>query len=58
MSALVNPHNEDFLDEYNKKLDEGDADIEAGNYATQNEVEQFFAERRKDADDKFVNSWH
>lgn len=38
---------ESFLDQYNKDIDEGNADIEAGNYATQDEVEQFFAERRK-----------
>jgi predicted transcriptional regulator len=36
-----------FLDEYNRELDEGEAQIDAGNYFTQEEVMQYFAERRK-----------
>ena len=35
------------LDQYNKIIEEDDADIEAGNYTTQDEVKKFFAERRK-----------
>jgi len=36
-----------FLDEYNRELDESDAQIDAGNYFTQDEVKKFFAEKRK-----------
>jgi hypothetical protein len=38
---------EAFIDQYNKEIDEAEADIEAGNYLTHDEVEQLFAERRK-----------
>jgi predicted transcriptional regulator len=37
----------EFLDEYNRELDEGEAQIDAGEYMTHEEVKQFFAEKRK-----------
>ena len=36
-----------FLDQYNKELDQADADIEAGNYVSHHDVEQLFQKRRK-----------
>lgn len=36
-----------FLDEYNRELDESEAQIERGEYFTHEEVKQFFAEKRK-----------
>jgi hypothetical protein len=38
---------ESFLDEYNKEIDEAEAEIESGNYLDQDEVEKLFAERRR-----------
>jgi len=38
---------ETFIDQYNKEIDEAEAEIESGNYLTHDEVEQLFAERRK-----------
>jgi len=38
---------EAFLDQYNKEIDEAEAEIESGNYLDQDEVEKLFAERRK-----------
>ena len=37
----------EFLDRYNKEIDEAGAQIDAGNYLIQDEVEKFFAQRRK-----------
>jgi hypothetical protein len=37
----------DFLDQYNKEIDEAEAEIDAGDYLDQDEVEAFFANRRK-----------
>ena len=41
--------NEDqaFLDEYNREIDEAEAEIESGNYMDHADVEKLFAERRK-----------
>lgn len=36
-----------FLDQYNKELDEAEAQIDAGNYVSHDDVKQFLAERRK-----------
>lgn len=36
-----------FLDQYNKEIDEAEAEIEAGNYADHDYVEKLFAGRRK-----------
>ncbi len=36
-----------FLDQYNKEIDEAEAEIESGVYLEQDEVEKIFAERRK-----------
>ena len=36
-----------FLDQYNKEIDEAEAEIERGDYLTQDQVEQLFADRRK-----------
>lgn len=36
-----------FLDQYNKEIDEAEAEIDNGNYFTQDEVEKIFKERRK-----------
>lgn len=41
------PVMEAFLDQYNKEIDEAEAEIESGNYLDQDEVEKLFAERRK-----------
>ena len=38
---------ETFIDQYNKEIDEAEAEIESGNYLTHDDVEQLFAERRK-----------
>jgi len=38
---------ETFLDQYNKELDEADAEIDAGNYMSHEEVEKIFSDRRK-----------
>jgi predicted transcriptional regulator len=38
---------EAFIEQYNKEIDEAEAEIEAGNYLTHAEVELMFAERRK-----------
>ena len=36
-----------FLDRYNKEIDKANAEIEAGDYVSQEEVEQLFEKRRK-----------
>ena len=36
-----------FLDQYNKEIDEAEADIDAGNFYTQEQVEELLANRRK-----------
>jgi len=36
-----------FLDQYNKELDEADAQIDAGDYISHDDVKKFLAERRK-----------
>lgn len=36
-----------FLDQYNKEIDQADAEVEAGNYVSHNDVEQLFQKRRK-----------
>jgi hypothetical protein len=38
---------EAFLDQYNKEIDEAEAEIESGNYVDQDYVEKLFANRRK-----------
>jgi hypothetical protein len=38
---------EAFLDEYNKEIDEAEAEIESGDYADHDFVEKLFADRRK-----------
>jgi len=35
-----------FLTQYNKEIDEAEAEIEAGNYVDHDDVEKIFAERR------------
>jgi hypothetical protein len=37
----------EFLDQYNKDLDESEAEIDAGDSFTQDEVKQILADRRK-----------
>jgi hypothetical protein len=37
----------EFLNQYNKDLDESEAEIEAGDSFTQDEVKQILADRRK-----------
>ena len=37
----------EFLDEYNRDLDESEAEIDAGEFFTQDEVKQILADRRK-----------
>jgi hypothetical protein len=37
----------EFLDQYNKELDEAEAQIDAGNYLTHDEVKKHFADKRK-----------
>jgi hypothetical protein len=39
--------NEAFLDEYNKEIDDAEAEIDAGNYFDQDYVEKLFANRRQ-----------
>jgi len=41
---------EAFLDQYNKEIDEADAEVESGNYLDHDEVEKFFAERPRKLD--------
>ena len=36
----------EFLSQYNKELDEAEAEIDKGNYLTNDEVKKFFAEKR------------
>ncbi len=36
-----------FIDNYNKEIEQADAEIEAGNYIKHDDVEQFFQKRRK-----------
>jgi isopentenyldiphosphate isomerase len=38
---------EAFLDQYNKELEEADAEVEAGEYISHDDVKKFLAERRK-----------
>lgn len=37
----------EFLEQYNRELDEADAQIDAGEYYTHDEVKEYFAARRK-----------
>jgi len=39
----------EFLDRYNKELAEAEAQIDAGDYLTHDEVKTFFADKRKRA---------
>jgi hypothetical protein len=39
----------EFLDQYNKELAEAEAQIDAGDYVTHDEVKKFFADKRKRA---------
>lgn len=39
--------NQVFLDQYNKEIDQADAEIEAGNYVNHQDVEKLFQKRRK-----------
>jgi isopentenyldiphosphate isomerase len=39
--------NQAFLDHYNKEIDQADAEIEAGNYVSHQDVEKLFQKRRK-----------
>ncbi|NQX42862.1 hypothetical protein SAMN05421820_113112 [Pedobacter steynii] len=39
--------NKAFLDQYNKEIDQADAEIEAGNYVNHSDVEELFKKRRK-----------
>lgn len=43
----IDADTEAFLDQYNKEIDEAEAEIESGNYLDQDEVEKLFADRRK-----------
>ena len=36
----------EFLSQYNKELDEAEAQIDAGDFLTQDEVKKFFVEKR------------
>lgn len=36
-----------FLDQYNKEVDQADAEISAGNFVNHKDVEQLFKDRRK-----------
>jgi len=38
---------QNFLDEYNKEIDEAEAQIESGDFMTHDYVEKLFADRRK-----------
>jgi len=40
-----------FLDEYNREIDEAEAEIDTGNYADHDYVEKLFADRRKSLND-------
>jgi len=37
----------EFLDQYNKELDEAEKQIDAGNYLTHDEVKKYFADKKK-----------
>ena len=37
----------EFLDQYNKELDEAEAQIDSGDYLTHDEVKKFFADKKK-----------
>ncbi len=37
----------DFLKEYNKEINDAEAEIDAGNYVSHDEVKKFFANKRK-----------
>jgi len=37
----------EFLDQYNKDLDEAEAQIDAGNYLTHDEVKKHFADKKE-----------
>jgi|GEM_PF-633858 len=37
----------EFLNQYNKELDEAEAQIDAGDYLTHDEVKKFFADKKK-----------
>ena len=37
----------EFLNQYNKDLDESEAQIDAGDYLTHDEVKKFFADKKK-----------
>jgi predicted transcriptional regulator len=39
----------EFLDQYNKELAEAEAQIDAGDFLTHDEVKKFFADKRKRA---------
>jgi hypothetical protein len=47
MNAKDGKATEAFLDQYNKEIDEAEAEIESGNYVEQDYVEKLFANRRK-----------
>ena len=49
--AYIDADSESFIDQYNKEIDEAEAEIEAGNYLTHEQVERLFAERRKKLND-------
>jgi len=38
--------NEEFLKQYNKEIDEAESEIDTGNYLTQDQVRQYFADKR------------
>ncbi len=38
---------EAFLEQYNKEIDEAEAEIDSGNYLNHGEVEELFANRRR-----------
>lgn len=37
----------EFLNQYNKELDEAEAQMDAGDYLTHDDVKKFFAEKKK-----------
>jgi len=37
----------EFLDQYNRELDEAEAQIDKGDYLTQDDVKKFFADKKK-----------
>ena len=45
-SGLADSDTEAFLTQYNKEIDEAEADIEAGSFVNHDEVEKLFSERR------------